>query len=100
MLAQYGERCTNGWEGIKVAEQVWLPKISDSQNGLARRVFSGDKKRQISVSAIAKRFDISCGSAYFVMHNIITYCEVCARWDPIYLTGEQLTADIMIKSIF
>lgn len=51
---------------------------------------SSGKSRQIS--AIEKKFDISCGCAYNAQCHI---CKVCARWVPIQLTVEQSIGGII-----
>jgi len=45
--------------------------------------------RQINVFDIADRLDVSCGSAYSIIHEDSGYHRICSRWIPKQLTDEN-----------
>jgi hypothetical protein len=46
--------------------------------------------RQITVTDVADEVDISCGSAYSIIHEDTGYNKICARWLPNQLTEEHM----------
>jgi hypothetical protein len=47
------------------------------------------ENRRATTDGIAVELGISHGSAYHIMHDVIQYHKVCARWVP-----KQLTLDL------
>jgi hypothetical protein len=43
---------------------------------------------QITVTNIADKLDISCGSAYSIIHEDFRCHNICAKWVPKQLTDE------------
>jgi hypothetical protein len=47
------------------------------------------KKTHITVTEIAYKMDLSCGSSYYIIHKDLRYHKICARWVPKWLTDEN-----------
>jgi hypothetical protein len=47
------------------------------------------KRTWITLTNIADKLDIRCGSAYFIIHEDFGYRKICARWVPKQLTDEH-----------
>jgi len=44
---------------------------------------------EITVTNIANKLDVSCGSAYFIIQEDLGYHKICARWVPKQLTDKH-----------
>ena len=69
-------------EGVWIGGLVWkwLNKCGWQSPFRPSHIFRHGKSRWVSVSAVAKRFDISSGSVCSVMYNILRHCRVGAKW--------------------
>ena len=48
----------------------------------------GKENRHVTVNAIAAHLDISHGSAYHIVHDVLQFHKVSLRWMPRQLTAE------------
>jgi len=78
------KRCTNGWKAYKWQNKCnwWRPL------GQSDHFINGRHTEWISVTNIAK-LNISCGSAYSIIHKDLRYHKICARWVPKQLTQDR-----------
>jgi hypothetical protein len=88
-------RCTNGWKYSKVPEQallmettwaIWPHFTNDSVEWVDALVH---EDRQITVTDIANKLDISFWSSYSIIHEDLRFHRICARWVPTQLTNEH-----------
>jgi len=56
--------------------------------------------RQISVTDIANKLDVSCGSAYSVIHKDLKYRKICATWVPKQFTNQHKWAHVEMCMLF
>jgi len=52
--------------------------------------------RQISVTDTAKKLDVSCGSAYSIIHEDFRYNKICVRWVQKQLEDEYKKACVEV----
>ena len=99
MLAQYGqstmsqrkvyewvERSKSGRTRVTDEGHSGWPSTSRTQDHIDRAYAMIRDNRQITVSEVAAHLDISCGSAYAILHDDLGYRKVCAQWVPKKLT--------------
>lgn len=57
--------------------------------------------RRLTIDEVANRMQISHGSAYEIIHNRLSFHEVCARWVPkqLIMMHKQMRLDICLQNL-
>jgi hypothetical protein len=56
--------------------------------------------RWITVTDTADKLDISCGSAYFIIHEDLRYRKICVRWVHKQLKDEHEWAYMEVHAVY
>ena len=101
-LAQYGdnalskttvyewiEKFKTGRTSVKHAEGAGRPSTSTSEEKIEQAQQMILANRRITIDEVAQSLQISFGSAQEVIHEILGYNKVSARWVPRQLTEEH-----------
>ena len=79
----------NGWTRAMDAERSGRPSTSKTDEKLeeARPIILAD--RRVTIQEITLQLGISQGTAYSLVHYILGFHKVAARWEPKHLTEEH-----------
>jgi len=55
------------------------------------------EKRRVTVKEVASLLDISVGSVHHIIHDELTFQNMCARWVPKRLTPEMRDVSMLVK---
>jgi histone-lysine N-methyltransferase SETMAR len=83
------EMFKNGWTGVTDAEHSGCLSTSTRDEKQEQAGALIHDNRRTRVRDTATRSDISQGSSHTIMHDILGYHKVCARWVPKFLTEEH-----------
>ena len=102
LLAQYGdnalskttvyewiEKFKTGRTSVKHAEGAGRPSTSTSEEKIEQAQQMILANRRITIDEVAQSLQISFGSAQEIIHEILGYNKVSARWVPRQLTEEH-----------
>lgn len=89
----YTKKDSDGWKRSKMVEQTSLMKIAGAHLTISWTADNAEQvnaliygNRLVTVTDIAKKLDICCGSAYSTTYGNLRYHKTCARWTPKHLT--------------
>ena len=85
---EWREMFKNGWTSVMDAERSGRPSTSKADEKLeeARAIILTD--RRVIIEEITIQVGISQGTAYSLVHDILGFHKVAARWVPRHLTEE------------
>jgi len=88
-ICEWIEMFKNGRTSVMGAERSGRPSISTTDEKLeeARTIILTD--RRVTIEEIALQLGISQGTAYSLVHGILGFHKVAARWVPGHLTEEH-----------
>jgi len=101
MKVQYGDACLSLQQEYEWTKKCMngISSVTDSPRpGQAHRVVTSEaiaaveafvkENRRVTVNEIAAHMDKSDGSAHHIVHDILQFHKVSARWVPRQLTAE------------
>jgi len=102
MEVQYGDACLSLQQVYKWSRKFLngISSVTDSPRpGQAHRVVTPEaiaaveaivkENRRVTVHEIAAYLDMSHGSAHHIVHDVLQFHKVSARWVPCQLTAEM-----------
>jgi hypothetical protein len=89
---QWVESFQSGRTSIVDEDHLGHPTTSQTVDNVEQVNALVQEDRQITVTHTADELEISCGSAYSIVHEDLGYHKICASWVPKQLTDEQKQA--------
>jgi len=89
IVYEWIEMFENGCTSVTDAERSGRPATATTTRNEERTIELIRENRRITVEEVARRLNVSVGSAYSLIHDSLKFSKVCARWVPKELTEEH-----------
>jgi len=86
MKPQYGDACVSYADHPSRPHTAYTPERTEPAEQVIRET---RENRRVTTDEVAVELGITHGSAHHIMHDVLQYHKVCARWVP-----KQLTPDL------